>query len=66
MPTLWKPKESQAHQFLIIYSHPHTSQLIPALDELREVLGHTVAFLHLYVSEFILERQLPLVALALE
>ena len=66
MPTLHKPKESQAHQVFIIYSHPHTSQFIPALGELREVLGHTVAFLHLYVSEFILERQLPLVTLALE
>ena len=66
MPTLRKPKESQAHQVLIIKIHPHTSQLIPALDELREVLGHTVAFLHLYVPEFFLEHQLPMVALALE
>ena len=65
MPTLRKPKESQAHQVLVIYSNPHTSQLILALEKLREVLGYTVAFLHFYVPEFILERQLPLVALAL-
>ena len=66
MPTLRKPKESQAHQVLFIYSNLHTSHLIPALEKLREELGYIVAFLHFYIPEFILERQLPLVALALE
>ena len=45
---------------------PHTSQLISALSELREVFGDTVALLHLDVPELIFERQLPLVALTLE
>ena len=66
MPTLQKTKEIQAHQVLIIDSHPHTSRLIPALSELREILGHTVSFLPLNVSEFILENQIPLIALSLE
>ena len=29
-------------------SHPHTSQLIPALGELHEILGHTVSILTLW------------------
>ena len=47
MPTLRKTKESQAHQFLIIDSHPHTSQVILALGELREILGNTISILTL-------------------
>jgi len=66
VPTLQKTKESQAHQVLIIDSNPHTSQLISTLSELREILGHTVTLLAFDVIEFILERQLALIALALE
>ena len=47
--------------------HADEELLVPkALGELREILGHTVSILTLNVFEFILERQLPLVAFALE